>query len=117
MQVAIIFKHNSAGSLKNVKVETTTKKSPYQVKCAFQRVATLNAHRIWQTRRQSQSFPLKLSSSCAAAAAAAEGGCSDDIDEITNLFSRQGRKICLLAVIIHQPYVAPGSGYMLLACY
>lgn len=118
MQVAIIFKHNSAGFFKkNIKVKTTTKKSCYLVNCTFQRVAIPNAHRIWQTTRQSQSFPLKLSSSCVAAAAAGEGGCSDDIDEITNLFSRQGMRICLLAVIIHQPYVAPGSGYMLLACY
>lgn len=68
-------------------------------------------------RDKSQSFPLKFSSSCVAAAAAVEGGYSDDIDEITNLFSRQGMRICLLPVIIHQPYVAPGNGYMLLACY
>lgn len=80
-------------------------------------MATLTAHRIWQTTRQSQALPLKLNSSCVAAAAAAEGECSDDIDEITNLFSRRGMRIRLLAVIIHQPYVAPGSGYMLLACY
>lgn len=80
-------------------------------------MASPSVHRIWQTVRQSQAFPLKLNSSHVAAAAAAEGECSDDIDEITNLFSRQGMRIRLLAVIIHQPYVAPGSGYMLLACY
>lgn len=71
------------------KNKSLKQKKSYQVNCIFQRVATLTAHRFWQTTRQSKAFPLKLNSSCVAAAAAAEGECSDYIDEITNLFSRE----------------------------